>query len=56
MKLGLISISLASPFLTANPEPSRLIARLKLLTYIAPFSRRRGISRIHPPFLMCFSL
>jgi len=36
MKLGPISVSLVSPFLTANPELSRLIARLKLLTCVAP--------------------
>jgi hypothetical protein len=35
MKLGLISVSLASPFFTALPEPSRLIARLQLPTRIA---------------------
>jgi hypothetical protein len=36
MKLGLIAVSVASPCLTALPAPSRLIARLQLLTCIAP--------------------
>jgi hypothetical protein len=55
MKLVLIFGSLASPFLTAFPAPSRLIARLQLPTRIASPPVGKA-SRVNHPFLMCVPL